>query len=107
MEAFSSSAGTGYFTRVFIFLVARVISCFVCVCLCVDVEFKAGDSEHVVEVEVLFDGVKEMREAFTVHLKPDENMIAETQVRNVQNVQWNTFDLFVLICCVLLVLADD
>ncbi|XP_057177531.1 FRAS1-related extracellular matrix protein 2a isoform X2 [Triplophysa rosa] len=45
-----------------------------------DAEFKVGDSEHVVEVEVLFDGVKEMREAFTVHLKPDENMIAETQM---------------------------
>ncbi|XP_051542064.1 FRAS1-related extracellular matrix protein 2-like isoform X3 [Myxocyprinus asiaticus] len=45
-----------------------------------DLEFKAGDAEHVVEVEVLFDGVREMREAFTVHLKPDENMIAETQM---------------------------
>ncbi|XP_051972903.1 FRAS1-related extracellular matrix protein 2-like isoform X2 [Xyrauchen texanus] len=45
-----------------------------------DVEFKAGDAEHVVEVEVLFDGVREMREAFTVHLKPDENMVAETQM---------------------------
>ncbi|XP_073730361.1 FRAS1-related extracellular matrix protein 2a isoform X1 [Misgurnus anguillicaudatus] len=48
-----------------------------------DVEFKAGEIEHVVEVEVLFDGVKEMREAFTVHLKPDENMIAETQMTKV------------------------
>ncbi|XP_062308992.1 FRAS1-related extracellular matrix protein 2-like [Osmerus eperlanus] len=44
-----------------------------------DVEFKQGDQEHVVEVEVLFDGVREMREAFTVHLKPDEHMVAETQ----------------------------
>lgn len=33
------------------------------------------------EVEVLYDGVREMREAFTVHLKPDENMVAETQVK--------------------------
>lgn len=48
-----------------------------------DIEFKEGDKEHVVEVEVLFDGVREMREAFTLHLKPDENMVAETQVRNV------------------------
>ncbi|KAM6911118.1 FRAS1-related extracellular matrix protein 2a [Lycodopsis pacificus] len=45
-----------------------------------DIEFKEGDKEHVVEVEVLFDGVREMREAFTLHLKPDENMVAETQV---------------------------
>ncbi|CAL8363343.1 unnamed protein product [Lota lota] len=45
-----------------------------------DVEFKQGDKEHTVEVEVLHDGVREMREAFTVHLKPDENMVAETQV---------------------------
>ncbi|XP_051539722.1 FRAS1-related extracellular matrix protein 2-like isoform X4 [Myxocyprinus asiaticus] len=45
-----------------------------------DVEFKVGDTEHVVKVEVLFDGVREIREAFTVHLKPDENMVAETQM---------------------------
>lgn len=43
-------------------------------------EFREGDKEHVVEVEVLFDGVREMREAFTLHLRPDENMVAETQV---------------------------
>lgn len=36
--------------------------------------------EHTVEVEILYDGVREMREAFTVHLKPDENMVAEIQV---------------------------
>lgn len=50
--------------------------------MCPDIEFKQGDKEHVVEVEVLFDGVREMREAFTLHLKPDENMVAETQVRS-------------------------
>lgn len=54
-----------------------------CVFVCPDIEFKQGDKEHVVEVEVLFDGVREMREAFTLHLKPDENMVAETQVRNI------------------------
>ncbi|KAK5858567.1 hypothetical protein PBY51_002698 [Eleginops maclovinus] len=48
-----------------------------------DIEFNQGDKEHVVEVEVLFDGVREMREAFTLHLKPDENMVAETQVTKV------------------------
>ncbi|XP_072302029.1 FRAS1-related extracellular matrix protein 2a [Eucyclogobius newberryi] len=48
-----------------------------------DVEFKQGDQEHMVEVEVLFDGVREMREAFTLHLKPDDNMVAETQVTKV------------------------
>lgn len=46
-----------------------------------DIEFKQGEKTHVVEVEVLFDGVREMREAFTLHLKPDENMAAETQVK--------------------------
>ncbi|TSX58287.1 FRAS1-related extracellular matrix protein 2 [Bagarius yarrelli] len=45
-----------------------------------DVEFKEGETEHFVEVEVLFDGAREMREAFTVHLKPDENMVAEIQM---------------------------
>uniref|UniRef100_A0A8C2J6A9 FRAS1 related extracellular matrix 2b n=1 Tax=Cyprinus carpio TaxID=7962 RepID=A0A8C2J6A9_CYPCA len=45
-----------------------------------DVEFKEGETEHIVVVEILYDGVREMREAFTVHLKPDENMVAEIQV---------------------------
>ncbi|KAI5099849.1 FRAS1-related extracellular matrix protein 2 precursor, partial [Silurus meridionalis] len=45
-----------------------------------DVEFKEGETEHFVEVEVLFDGAREMRESFTVHLKPDENMVAEIQM---------------------------
>lgn len=45
-----------------------------------EIVFKQGDAEHYVEVEVLYDGVREMREAFTVHLKPDENMVAETKV---------------------------
>ncbi|KAM8834642.1 FRAS1-related extracellular matrix protein 2-like isoform 2-T2 [Synchiropus picturatus] len=48
-----------------------------------DVEFKEGDTEHVVEVDVLYDGIREMREAFTLHLKPDDNMVAETQVTKV------------------------
>lgn len=52
----------------------------VSVCSYADVEFKEGETEHFVEVEVLFDGVREMREAFTVHLKPDESMVAEIQV---------------------------
>nr|XP_006628286.1 PREDICTED: FRAS1-related extracellular matrix protein 2 [Lepisosteus oculatus] len=45
-----------------------------------DIEFKEGETQHFVEVEILFDGQQEMREAFTVHLKPDENMVAETQM---------------------------
>ncbi|NXE46860.1 FREM2 protein, partial [Casuarius casuarius] len=44
-----------------------------------EIEFKEGETQHFVEIEVLFDGVSEMREAFTVHLKPDENMVAEIQ----------------------------
>ena len=55
-----------------------------------DIEFKEGDKQHVVEVEVLFDGVREMREAFTLHLKPDENMVAETQVRYVFVLYYHT-----------------
>ncbi|XP_025961935.2 FRAS1-related extracellular matrix protein 3 [Dromaius novaehollandiae] len=45
-----------------------------------DIEFKEGETEHFVEVEILYDGIREMREAFTVHLKPDENMVAATQM---------------------------
>ncbi|XP_018591126.2 FRAS1-related extracellular matrix protein 3 isoform X2 [Scleropages formosus] len=45
-----------------------------------DVEFKEGEKEHFVEVQVLYDGQREMREAFTVHMKPDEYMVAETQM---------------------------
>ncbi|XP_041088546.1 FRAS1-related extracellular matrix protein 2-like [Polyodon spathula] len=45
-----------------------------------EIEFKEGETQHIVEVEVLYDGVREMREAFTIHLKPDENMVAETQM---------------------------
>nr|XP_023681767.1 FRAS1-related extracellular matrix protein 2-like [Paramormyrops kingsleyae] len=44
-----------------------------------DIEFKEGDTQHFVEVEILFDGLREMRETFTLHLKPDEYMVAETQ----------------------------
>lgn len=42
--------------------------------------FKQGITEQYVEVEILYDIVREMREAFTVHLKPDENMVAETKM---------------------------
>lgn len=50
-----------------------------------EIVFKEGDTEHYVEVEILYDGVREMREAFTVHLKPDENMVAETKVKMKMN----------------------
>lgn len=43
-------------------------------------EFKEGEKEHFVEIEILYDGQREMREAFTVHMKPDDNMVAEIQV---------------------------
>ncbi|TNN89506.1 FRAS1-related extracellular matrix protein 2 [Liparis tanakae] len=45
-----------------------------------DVEFKAGEKEHFVEIEILYDGQREMREAFIVHMKPDDNMVAEVQM---------------------------
>ncbi|XP_075449299.1 FRAS1-related extracellular matrix protein 2 [Ascaphus truei] len=47
-----------------------------------EIEFKEGETQHIVEIEVLYDGAREMREAFTVHLKPDENMVADTQACN-------------------------
>lgn len=54
-----------------------------------DIEFKEGETEHTVEVEILYDGVREMREAFMVHLKPDENMVAEIQVLAEQSTLCN------------------
>ncbi|XP_064880182.1 FRAS1-related extracellular matrix protein 2-like [Oncorhynchus nerka] len=45
-----------------------------------DVEFKEGETEHFVEVQILYDGQREMREAFVVHMKPDEYMVAEMQM---------------------------
>ncbi|XP_032398648.1 FRAS1-related extracellular matrix protein 3 [Etheostoma spectabile] len=45
-----------------------------------DVEFKEGETEHFVEIDILYDGQREMREAFTVHMKPDDNMVAEIQM---------------------------
>ncbi|XP_059902249.1 FRAS1-related extracellular matrix protein 3 [Gadus macrocephalus] len=45
-----------------------------------DVVFKKGDKEHFVEIEILYDGQREMREAFIVHMKPDDNMVAEMQM---------------------------
>ena len=43
-------------------------------------EFKEGEKEHSVEIEILYDGQREMREAFIVQMKPDDNMVAEIQV---------------------------
>ncbi|XP_034404830.1 FRAS1-related extracellular matrix protein 2b isoform X1 [Cyclopterus lumpus] len=45
-----------------------------------EIVFKEGDTQHYVDVEIVYDSVREMREAFTVHLKPDENMVAETKM---------------------------
>ncbi|XP_077403528.1 FRAS1-related extracellular matrix protein 2-like [Vanacampus margaritifer] len=44
-----------------------------------DIVFKRGDKQHLVQVEVLYDGLAETREAFTLHIKPDNKMVAETQ----------------------------
>lgn len=61
-------------------LVMNIRFIFRCLLMFLEIEFKEGETQHFVEIEVLFDGVREMREAFTVHLKPDENMVAEIQV---------------------------
>uniref|UniRef100_H2YPT4 Calx-beta domain-containing protein n=1 Tax=Ciona savignyi TaxID=51511 RepID=H2YPT4_CIOSA len=39
--------------------------------------FEPGDSEHMVEVEVLYDDEKEIRESFTVRIEADVNMAAK------------------------------
>lgn len=55
-------------------------------------EFKEGEKEHFVEIEILYDGEREMREAFTVHMKPDDNMVAEIQVRQSPHTHINMGD---------------
>ncbi|XP_013413797.1 FRAS1-related extracellular matrix protein 2-like [Lingula anatina] len=45
-----------------------------------ELEFGLNVSRHVIKVEVLYDGEREMREAFTVHIKPDRNMVADVQM---------------------------
>lgn len=63
--------------------------CYAHFTVCVqDVEFKEGEKEHFVEIEILYDGEREMREAFTVHMKPDDNMVAEIQVRHTERMNW-------------------
>ena len=42
--------------------------------------FDAGVEELVVEIEVLYDDEKEIRESFTVRLDPDQNMVSELGV---------------------------
>lgn len=54
-------------------------------------EFKENDKEHFVEIEILYDGQREMREAFTVHMKPDDNMVAEIQASKNHMARTNTF----------------
>uniref|UniRef100_A0A8C4NEW7 FRAS1 related extracellular matrix 2a n=1 Tax=Eptatretus burgeri TaxID=7764 RepID=A0A8C4NEW7_EPTBU len=44
-----------------------------------EIAFRAGETEHFVEVRILYDGEREMREAFSVHLRPDKHMVAETR----------------------------
>lgn len=58
-----------------------ILKCAEISCFSAEIVFKEGDTDHYVEVEILYDGVREMREALTVHLKPDENMVAETKVK--------------------------
>uniref|UniRef100_UPI00358F97B5 FRAS1-related extracellular matrix protein 2-like isoform X2 n=1 Tax=Myxine glutinosa TaxID=7769 RepID=UPI00358F97B5 len=48
-----------------------------------EIAFRAGETEHFVEVRILYDGEREMREAFSVHLRPDEHMVAETRKHKV------------------------
>ncbi|XP_037655980.1 FRAS1-related extracellular matrix protein 2 isoform X2 [Choloepus didactylus] len=45
-----------------------------------EIEFKEGERQHVVEIDVVFDGLGEMREVFSVHLAPDDSTVADTQV---------------------------
>lgn len=45
-----------------------------------ELQFDEGIEEIFMEVEVLYDDEKEMRESFTVRLEPDTNMVAELGV---------------------------
>ncbi|XP_078683006.1 FRAS1-related extracellular matrix protein 2-like [Branchiostoma floridae x Branchiostoma belcheri] len=47
--------------------------------LSMEVKFGKNVTKRIVEVEVLYDGEREIRESFTVLLKNDRNMIAETR----------------------------
>ncbi|XP_071035799.1 FRAS1-related extracellular matrix protein 2 [Parasteatoda tepidariorum] len=42
-----------------------------------ELKFKPNVSQLMVEIEILYDEEKEHREAFTLHLKPDKNMVAD------------------------------
>ncbi|XP_023241151.1 extracellular matrix protein 3-like [Centruroides sculpturatus] len=53
-----------------------------------ELHFGPNVSEIMVDVEVLFDGEKEHREAFTVHLRPDKNMIAEIKYLGAHSPFW-------------------
>ncbi|GAB1604772.1 hypothetical protein Ahia01_000758700 [Argonauta hians] len=44
-----------------------------------DLEFSVNVSHKVIEIEVLHDNEKEMKEFFTVHLRPDQNLVAEVK----------------------------
>ena len=39
-----------------------------------------GETDKVVEVEILHDKEREIRESFTVRLEDDENLVAEIKV---------------------------
>ena len=43
-------------------------------------QFDEDVEEVVLEIEVLFDEEKEIRESFTVRLDPDQNMVSELGV---------------------------
>lgn len=57
--------------------------------------FEAGLSRFDVVVKILYDDMKENREVFTVHLRPDRNMVAEVRVSSVYmekfKVMWSGF----------------
>ncbi|KFM78096.1 FRAS1-related extracellular matrix protein 2, partial [Stegodyphus mimosarum] len=44
-----------------------------------ELQFQPNVSRLEVEVEILYDGEKEHREAFTLHLKPDRKLVAEVK----------------------------
>lgn len=48
--------------------------------------FKKGDTEKVIEVQVLHDTEREIREAFNVLLEDDENLVAEVEVKRPTNI---------------------
>lgn len=53
-----------------------------------ELEFAVNISRQEVDIEILFDEEREIRESFTVRLEPDSNMIADLGVYWLPLLNW-------------------